>query len=93
MNSKIRQATADQNTTAEAKIYKHPSRFMFEPFGLEANVTSATHLSAALAPGRGWAGPAAGAVVMKPVLAIKPGSCQLGMANAAPANERELNGL
>ena len=39
------------------------------------------------------AGTAAGAVVMKPVLAIKPGSCQLGMANAAPANERELDGL
>jgi len=62
-------------------------------FPLEANIASATHLPAALASGRWWAGTAAGAIVMKPVLAIKPGSCQLGMTNAAPANERELYGL
>jgi len=93
MDSKIRQATDDQNTTAEAKIYKHPLRFMVEPFGLEANVTSATHLSAALAPGRCWAGTAAGAIVIQAVIAIKPGRGKLGMTNAAPAGERKLDGL
>jgi hypothetical protein len=30
---------------------------------------------------------------MQPLLAIKPGRCQLGMANAAPANERKLHGF
>jgi len=39
------------------------------------------------------AGTAAGAVVMKPVFAIKPGRGKLGMTNAAPANEREMDGL
>jgi hypothetical protein len=39
------------------------------------------------------AGAASRAIVMQPFLAIKPGRCQLGMTNAAPANERELDGL
>jgi hypothetical protein len=30
---------------------------------------------------------------MQAVFVIKPGRGQLGMMNAAPANERELNGL
>ena len=37
--------------------------------------------------------PTSRAIIVKPVPAIKPGRCQLGMTNAAPAGEGELDGL
>ena len=37
------------------------------------------------------AGAAGRAIIVEPFLAIKPGRGQLGMADAAPANERELD--
>ena len=38
---------------------------------------------------RAWS--ASRAIIVQPVFAIKPGRGQLGMADAAPANERELD--
>ena len=40
---------------------------------------------------RAWS--ASRAIIVEPFLAIKPGRCKLGMADAAPANERELDRL
>ena len=39
------------------------------------------------------AGPASRAIIVEPVPAIKPSRRQLGMTNAAPADEGELDGL
>jgi len=39
------------------------------------------------------AGAASRAIVVQPFLAIVPGRCQLGMADAATANKRELDWL
>ena len=65
----------------------------FMAFPLETNIASATHLAATLAPGRGWAWAAAGAIIVEPLHLVPPGRRKLGMTDAAPAVEGKLDGL